>query len=150
MQITCWLKFYFESAVLIIWGNSTCRTQKSFLLWLVCFIKSKLSLLFTGGVPIAKIQGDTNSRYENFRYENFKYEYWKIEFECFPTVYGMPMMINTWVSYIVGKLLSPSFQWTCILWETRGTRTCIHVHVMGASVYNKLANKGKVPQILDQ
>ncbi len=36
------------------------------------------------------------------------------------------------MSYTVGKLLDSTFQYTYKLWETRGTRTCILVHVMGA------------------
>ena len=30
--------------------------------------------------------------------------------------------------------IEPTFQYLCELWETRGTRTCIRVHVMGALV----------------
>ncbi len=38
---------------------------------------------------------------------------------------------NIGVSYTVGKLFFPTFQCTCKFGETRGTRTCIRVHVMG-------------------
>ena len=41
---------------------------------------------------------------------------------------------NIWMSYTVGKLLNPAFQYMCQLWQTWGTRTCIRVHVMGALV----------------
>ncbi len=39
-----------------------------------------------------------------------------------------------WVSYTGGKLLNSTFQYMYKLYETRGTRTCIRVHVMGAPV----------------
>ena len=48
----------------------------------------------------------------------------------FPTIYDMPIIIG--VSYTIGKLLNSAFQYTGKLWEIRGTRTCIRVHVMGA------------------
>ncbi len=83
------------------------------------------------GLPLPKIRGTRISGFD-------RYEHWKVEFECFPMVYGMPMLINIWVAYIVGKLLSSSSQWMCILWETRGTRTCIRVHVMDATGYDGL------------
>ncbi len=38
---------------------------------------------------------------------------------------------NIEVSYTVEKLSNSTFRYMCKLWESRGTRTCIRVHVMG-------------------
>ena len=40
------------------------------------------------------------------------------------------------VSYTIGKLLSSAIQWTCKLWDRRGTRSCILVHVMANSFHS--------------
>ncbi len=42
---------------------------------------------------------------------------------------------NIGVSYTVGKPSSSATQWNCKLWKSRGTQTCIRVHVMGATAF---------------
>ncbi len=42
-------------------------------------------------------------------------------------------MVYIGMSYTVGKLWNPAFQWKCYFWDIRGTRSCIRVHVMGAT-----------------
>ena len=44
------------------------------------------------------------------------------------------MTCLSWIgmSYTIRKLLNSTFRYMCKLWENRGTRVCIRVHVMGA------------------
>ncbi len=72
---------------------------------------SKRSAILTGA-PIAKNQGDTNFKFSQI---------WVLKSRVQVLSNGMrgiPMLVNICVSYIVGTLLSSTFQWTCILWDT--------------------------------
>ena len=70
------------------------------------------------------------------RGHDFSHKHSKVDFESFPRVYDTPTLSNIGLPYTVGKLLNSTFQWKCNLWETKGTRTCIRVHVMGATEYS--------------
>ncbi len=87
-----------------VWSNPSILTRSGFLLGLGLNRSSP-------GTPIAQNQGDTN-----------------LPRVCYTEA---PVLQVIGVSYTVGKLLISTFQCKCKLGETRGTRTCIRVHIMG-------------------
>ena len=52
---------------------------------------------------------------------------WKLEVKSFPTVYDTPMLLSISVSYTVGKLLKPTFQWSEV-------RNCVFEYLLPASL----------------
>ena len=58
---------------------------------------------------------------------NMPYFAWKVELKSFPMVYDTPILHNICVSYTVGKLLKPTFQWSEV-------RNCVSEYLLPASL----------------
>ncbi len=71
---------------------------------------SNRSNRYSTGAPIAKIQGDTNFIF---------WRIWVLKSRVRVLSKGIRhAYVDQYMSFFVGKLLSSSFKWTCILWNT--------------------------------